>query len=172
MSAFAAAFIAAATLVFAAASFAGDGVRALVPTPWRVTAAAGLLLLLAVVDVLSLRARMYCLLGVKRQARQALIRKYSVAVVAAIWGFDTGLAVTTFRVSALTWATFVLAFLGFAPWWSGAVYGLALAAPMLVLLLTDTTAEGLQRQLARRRLIQTASAATLTAAGAFLLLQS
>lgn len=171
MAAFAAAFIAAATLVFAAASFAGDGVRALVPAPWRVAAAAGLLLLLAFVDVLSLRARVYCLLGVKRQARQALIRKYSVPLVAAIWGFDTGLAVTTFRVSAVTWAAFVLAFLGFAPWWTGAVYGVALAAPMLVLLVTTTTAEGLERQLGRRRLIQTASAIALAAAGVFLLVQ-
>lgn len=171
MAAFAAAFVAAATLVFAAASFAGGWVRALAPAPRLVAAAAGLLLLLAVVDVLSLRARGYCLLGVKRQARQALIRKYSVPVVAAIWGFDTGLAVTTFRVSAVTWAAFVLAFLGFAPWWIGAVYGISLAVPMLVLLLKTTTAEGLQRQLARRRLIQTASAIALAATGVFLLVK-
>lgn len=170
MASFAVAFIAAATLVFAAASFAGDVVRALVPAPSRAAAAAGLLLVLAVVDVLSLRARVYCVLGAKRQARQTLIRKYSVPVVAAIWGFDTGLAVTTFRVSALTWAAFVLSFLGFAPWWSGAVYGVALAGPMLVLLLTTITAERLERQLARRRLIQTASAITLAAAGTSLLL--
>lgn len=171
MAAFAAAFIAGATLVFAAASFIGGEVRALVPAPRRVVSAAALLLLLAVIDILSLRARSYCLMGVKRQARQALIRKYSVAVVAAIWGFDTGVAVTTFRVSAVTWAAFVLAFLGFAPWWSGAVYGVSLALPMLVLLLRTTTVERLQRELGRRRLLQTASAITLAAAATFLLMR-
>ena len=171
MTAFAAAFIAAATLVFAAASFAGDGVQALVPAPWRVAAAAVLLLLLAVVDVLSLRARAYCLVGMRRQARQTLMQKYSVTVVAAIWGFDTGLVVTTFRVSAVTWAAFVLALLGFAPWWIGAVYGVSLAAPMLVLLLRTTTVGELVGALNRRPLIQTASAITLAAAGAFLLVK-
>jgi hypothetical protein len=171
MASFAAAFIGAATLVFAAASLAGAGVRALVPAPWRVVAAAALLLVFAAVDVLSLRARSYCLLGTKRQARQALIRKYTVAVVAAAWGFDTGLAVTTFRVSAVTWAAFALAFLGFAPWWIGAAYGIALAVPMLVLLLTSINAERLTRELRRRPLIQTASAIALAAAGAFLLVR-
>jgi hypothetical protein len=169
MAAFAAAFVGAATLVFGVASFAGAGVRALVPTPWRAGTAAASLLALAVVDVLSVRARTYCVLGMKRQARQALIRRYSVAVVAAAWGFDTGLAVTTFRVSAVTWAAFALALLGFAPWWIGVAYGVALAVPMLVLLITTMTVERLQRELGFRRLIQTASAAALAAAGAFLL---
>lgn len=169
MTAFAVAFIGAATLVFAAASLAGAGVRALVPAPWRVVAAAALLLLFAIVDVLSLRARSYCVVGMKRQARQALIRKYNMDVVAAVWGFDTGIAVTTFRVSAVTWAAFALSFLGFAPWWSGAAYGVAFTVPMLVLLLTTTTVERLERELGRRALIQTASAIALAAAGAFLL---
>lgn len=169
MIAFAAAFIGAATLVFAAASFAGAAVTWLVPMPWRVGAVAVSLLVLAIVDAGSLRARSYCLLGAKRQARQTLIRTYSMPVVAAVWGFDTGLAITTFRVSALTWAAFALALLGFAPWWTGAAYGVALVAPMLVLLLTTMTAERLHAELRRRPLIQTASAIALAAAGALLL---
>jgi hypothetical protein len=171
MIAFAAAFIAAATLVFAAASFAGAAVKWLAPMAWRAAAGAASLLILAIVDVSSLRARSYCLLGAKRQARQSLIRTYSVPVVAAVWGFDTGLAVTTYRVSAVTWAAFALALLGFAPWWTGAAYGAALVVPMLLLLLTATSAERLQRELRRRPLIQAASAIALAAAGALLLVK-
>jgi len=171
MLAFAAAFVSAATLVFAAASLAGAAVERLVPMPWRAGAVAVSLLILALVDLRSLRARTYCLIGARRQARQSLIRTYSVAVVAAVWGFDTGLAVTTYRVSALTWAAFALALLGFAPWWTGVVYGLALAVPMLVLLFITTSAERLQRELGRRPLIQTASAIALAAAGTVLLVR-
>jgi hypothetical protein len=168
--AFGAAFIAAAMLVFAAASFAGTGVRALVAVPWRAAAAAAALFTLGVVDVLSLRARSYCLLGAKRQARQSLIRTYSMPVVAAAWGFDTGLAFTTYRVSAATWAAFALALLGFAPWWSGVAYGIAFTVPMLALLLSATTFRRLDRELRRRPLIQAVSAVALAGAGALLLM--
>jgi hypothetical protein len=170
MFAFAVAFVSAATVVFAVASFAGATVGWLVPTPWRVYAGAASLLILALVDVSSLHARSYCLIGARRQARQSLILTYSVPVVAAVWGFDTGLAVTTYRVSAMTWAAFALALLGFAPWWIGIAYGVALATPMLLLMFITTSAERLQHELRRRSLIQTTSAIVLATAGTFLLI--
>lgn len=166
---FGAAFVAAAMLVFAAVSFVGAGVREFVTAPWRAAAAAVSLFILAVVDLLSLRARSYCLLGARRQARQSLIRTHSMTMIAAAWGFDTGLAVTTFRVSAVTWAAFALALLGFAPWWSGAAYGIAFAAPMLTLFLTTTSYQRLQRELQRRALIQAVSAIALAGGGVLLL---
>jgi hypothetical protein len=57
-------------------------------------------------------------------------------VVASIWGFDTGLAVTTFRVTAATWGALLLTVLGLSGWATGVAYGIAFAAPISVLMWT------------------------------------
>ena len=48
---------------------------------------------------------------------------------ALLWGFDAGLAFTTYRITSLTWVGFGAALLHLAPWWSGLMYGAAFIIP-------------------------------------------
>lgn len=164
MAAFAIAFLSGAIVIFSLAALAGTRIAAM-PLDWRIAAATVSLLALALVDVLSLRRKTYCLLGMRRQARQTLAHRRRVETVAAVWGFDTGLAVTTFRVGAVTWGALVLTVLGFTSWWSGVVYAIAFTLPLLVFLLTEQSAERLVGLLQRRPAVQTASAALLATSG-------
>jgi hypothetical protein len=49
-----------------------------------------------------------------------------------LWGIDTGLVVTTYRVSFCSWVLLVMTLTGFAPGWSGLAYGLGFTLPLWV----------------------------------------
>jgi hypothetical protein len=59
--------------------------------------------------------------------------RHRVRIAALIWGFDTGLLVTTFRVAAVSWGALLLTALGLARPWTGISYGLGFAIPFLFL---------------------------------------
>ena len=105
-----------------------------------------------------------------RQAKKSLMRTRGATTVAAVWGFDTGLAITTFRVGAVTWGALILTLLGFGSWWNGIAYGISFTLPMMGLLLAQTSAERLQGLLNRRALVQSISAVLLIAAGGLVLI--
>jgi len=112
--AFAAAFLAAAAVVFALAFFLGAALQVSnLPVEWRRGIAAGGLVML----------------------------RRSAVVTTAIWGFDTGLAFTTFRVAAITWGAFILAFLGLSGWQIGVGYGVGFVLPLTVILWTNRVVE-------------------------------
>jgi hypothetical protein len=52
---------------------------------------------------------------------------------ALLWGLDTGLGFTTYRVTSIVWAAMLLSALGLLPWWAGAWYALGFTAPMSIL---------------------------------------
>jgi hypothetical protein len=174
-----ASFVFAATAVFALVYAAGHaaGVTDL-PVEWRVGLAAAGLLWLAAIDVRASRKSTYCPLSLRRQTPKSLVHRPSPTFVAAVWGFDTGLAVTTVRVAAITWGAVLLAGLGLSAWSAGLAYGLGFAVPFVVLLWTHRVGRlawsptpvdpGLESMLARRGAIQTISAAVLTASGGVL----
>lgn len=54
-------------------------------------------------------------------------------VTPLVWGADTGIIGSTFRVSSASWLVLVAAVLGLAPWWAGAAYGVAFAVPLVVM---------------------------------------
>lgn len=99
-------------------------------------------------------------------------------VVATLWGFDTGLVVTTIRVAAVSWGALYLAALGLSPRWTGFAYGVGFALPFLILLVRPqlgraaraaTPADpGLETMLRMRSLIQGFSAVLLIASGGVL----
>lgn len=99
-------------------------------------------------------------------------------VVASVWGFDTGLAVTTFRVAAATWGAIMLTVLGLSGWQTGIAYGIAFAIPITILMWTHKAGRmavtlepgdpGLGELLAMRPAWQ-AKSAVLLAAGAVVL---
>lgn len=79
----------------------------------------------------------------RRQTPRRLFYMFGATRGALLWGIDTGLMVTTFRVTSLTWVTLTLAFLGLLPWWAGVAYaaGFVIPAAILILLVparTDT----------------------------------
>lgn len=165
---FSAAFTLGSVLIFGLASLTGALLNvAALPITVRLGMLISLLLGLAILDLFSIRKKQFCLLGWRRQTPKTLNRKYRMTTVAAIWGFDTGLAVTTFRVGAVTWGALVTVGLGFAPWWVGFGYGLAFALPLVVLLFSgknDGTGSlylRLETLTAKRWIIQCCSAGVL-----------
>ena len=176
---FAGAFIFAAVLLFAFASLAGvmlqtDGL----PLTWKAGLAGLGLVALTLVDVLAIRKNRYCPLGLRRQTPKALMRRHAPATVAIIWGFDTGLAVTTFRVAAITWGALLMAVLGLSPWWVGLGYGVGFVLPFVILLLTTIPkvpnaqaafGSKLEGLLKKRAFLQSMSAAVLLTAAVLVL---
>jgi hypothetical protein len=169
--AFAASFMTGTVVIFAAAALAGFALRtAGVPMTWRLGSAAAIFIALAVVDVRAIRRKAYCPIGRWRQTPQRMDPRVGPTISAAVWGFDTGVIVTTFRVAAITWAAFSMTALGLSPWWIGIAYGLAFVLPMLFLLITQTAdSESLHRALGTRPLLQSCSAIALIASAACLL---
>lgn len=175
-----AAFVAGAIVIFAAANALGALFSA---SEWPVQARLGLagggLLALAAIDILAIRKSTYCPLGWRRQTPRILMRRYRVDVVSALWGFDTGMVVTTFRVAAVTWGALLLVSLGFVPWWAGMGYGLGFALPFLFLVWAHRvgrsarepvpTDPGLESLLGNRAALQGVSAVLLFAFGGVLL---
>ena len=162
LAVFAASFIVGATAIFAAASLAGTGLRvAGVPLSWRIVIGAAVFAALAVVDLRAIRTRDYCPIGWRRQTPQRGTR-FGPMISAAVWGFDTGTIVTTFRVAAITWGALSMAALGLAPWWIGIIYGLGFIVPLLfMLIMREPDSDSLQRLLAMRSLLQSCSAIAL-----------
>jgi hypothetical protein len=172
-----AAFVCAATMVFALVYLVGEAVGVgQVPTDWRIGLAAGGLFALSALDVRATRRATYCPLSWRRQTPKSLVSRRSATLVAAAWGFDTGLPVTTVRVAAITWGAVLLACLGLSAWSVGLAYGLGFAVPFVILLWTHRVGQlarsptpvdpGLESMLAKRGTIQAISAGLLiTSAG-------
>lgn len=177
---FAATFLAGAGIAFALAHTVGAALGSShVAFRWRVGLAAAGLFVLAALDLSAIARASYCPLGWRRQTPRILVRSCRLSVVAAVWGFDTGLVVTTIRVAAVSWGALFLAALGLSPVWAGACYGLAFALPFLVLLSRPSLGRaargsapadpGLEAMLRKRPLIQGLSAGVLISGGVILL---
>lgn len=175
--AFTAAFLAGALTIFAIVNAGGAALGfAQLPFQWRIGLAGAGLLSLAAVDLRAIAKSTYCPIGWRRQTPRILMRRYRMIVAATVWGFDTGLIVTTFRVAAVGWGALFLTALGLLPLWTGLGYGLAFALPFLILLMrprlgrssTDAAPAdpGLESMLRKRAAIQGLSATLLiTSAG-------
>lgn len=176
-AALAAAFVAGAVLTFGAVFLAGNALRlASLPLPWRVGLAAASLVALAVSDFLAIRKGTYSRLSLRRQTPRVLAFRRNILFTAAVWGFDTGLAVTTIRVAAMTWGALALTLFGLASWWTGIGYALGFALPTLLLFslqtLNDTAfVPKLDAMLKRRAALQALSACLMLAAAATLLVR-
>lgn len=182
MTVFAAAFLSGAIVIFGMASLLGAALRiADLPLERRLGFAAAGLVALALVDLLAIKRKRYCPLGLRRQTPKPLMRRYAATTVAAAWGFDTGLAVTTFRVAAITWGALVMTCLGLSSWWIGLGYGVGFVLPLLISILTQTPDRasnpqdsfGLRMEglMGKRAIIQSGSAVVLFIAGAVLLIR-
>jgi hypothetical protein len=177
---FVAAFAIGALGIFAIVGAVGTAVGVTrVPLEWRVGLAGLALLPLAAVDLRAMAKATYCPIGWRRQTPRVLMRRYPMMVAASVWGLDTGLVVTTFRVAAVSWGALLLAALDLAPRWAGLGYGLGFTLPFLLLLARPGLGRaaravgpadpGLEALLRKRSVIQSLSAAVLLATAGLLL---
>ncbi|GGQ60219.1 hypothetical protein [Couchioplanes azureus] len=100
--------------------------------------------------------------GLRRQTSKELGQRAGLPwwVAPLIWGLDTGLMWSTFRVSSTTWVLLAAVALHVAPPWSGLVAGTAFAVPLAVAVLAG---RGDLSELGRpgpRRLAQLAAVVT------------
>jgi hypothetical protein len=95
----------------------------------RVTIAGAVLACWAVIDtgVLGFRAPSW-----RRQTPRKAFDVLGPTRAALLWGLDTGLTFTTYRVTSLTWVAFTASLLHLVPWWSGLAYAVGFVLPNLV----------------------------------------
>jgi hypothetical protein len=127
----AAGFMLSAVSLFAILHAVADasGVRH-IPPSIRVTLALAGCALCFLVDLGVVRHQRACSVGPRRQTRKNFIYRYGPRLGPFMWGLDTGLAVTTFRMATLTWAVIGMSLLDLAPWWLGVAYGLGFSIPL------------------------------------------
>jgi hypothetical protein len=172
---FTAAFFAAAVAVYMLAFFLGVVVHVSdVSLELRRAIAANGLILLAAVDLIAVKMRICCPLGLSRQTPRTAMFKYPPWLAAGIWGFDTGLVLTTFRVAASTWGAFLVAFLGLSGSLIGIAYGVGFTLPLMVMLWTGRVVDWpiIRRLLDLRPVAQFGSALLLTTGGLAVLLET
>lgn len=182
MSIFAGAFFLGAISIFALSHLLGRAIRVdQIPLWWRALFAAGSLVGLASLDLAAIRQRRYCPLTLRRQTPKELPRRYGISTGLGAWGFDTGLAVTTFRVAAVTWGALVMTVLGLASWTTGFGYWFGFVVPLIIMILCQGSLTpsnkqasfggSMERLLEKRVLVQLGSSVVLFAAAATLLIR-
>jgi hypothetical protein len=127
-----------AALVFVlAASQVGRLIAAVAGREARIAVVIVVAVVLAVTDVVAI-GRGGMALGFRRQTPKSVAddpdRPWWVTPL--IWGGDTGIIGSTFRVSSTSWVVLLAALAGLAPWWAGAVYGAAFVIPLAVVVAT------------------------------------
>lgn len=131
------AHVASALVLVLVLSQVGRLVAEVVGRDVRVVAALAGAALAAAADLVAIaRARMAP--GLSRQTPKAVADdpRRPWWVTPLVWGGDTGIIGTTFRVSSTSWLLLLTAVLGLAPWWAGAAYGLGFAVPLAVVVAT------------------------------------
>ncbi|MCW2878492.1 MAG: hypothetical protein JWQ95_2592 [Sphaerisporangium sp.] len=69
----------------------------------------------------------------RRQTPQQHFGRLGPARGALVWGLDTGLVMTTFRVTSLSWAALGVTLFGLVPWWAGVAYAMGFTIPGIVM---------------------------------------
>jgi hypothetical protein len=135
-AALASSFVLSSFTVFAVTAVVGGGLGVgAVPYSLRLGVCAAAGVALACVDALRVRRGRTCSVGAQRQTPRSLMSTRSPLAACVAWGADTGLVVSTVRVTGLSWLGLLLVLAHVVPWWSGVAYGLAFALPLLGLLL-------------------------------------
>jgi hypothetical protein len=132
ISQFALAFAASALVTFGLAAALGQPTHALITVGARrailVVVFGGALAL----DAYSLGWKRWCPVTLRRQVPKGVLYTHGARRAAVVWGLDAGLVVSTYRMSAISWALLLLAFAGIAPWWIGAGYAAGFLGPLVL----------------------------------------
>jgi hypothetical protein len=92
-----------------------------------------------------------CAVTVSRQTPRSVLWSAEARRTARAWGLDTGSVVSTYRVSAASWAALALVLTGEGPAWLGAIYALAFAVPLVVLTTSAAYVPSLRRAFTETR---------------------
>jgi hypothetical protein len=166
---FAAAFAASSFLLFALTGTPGVAVGHLLAAQAKTAIAGAVLAAALVLDAYSMVRKTWCPVTVRRQTPKKILLQLGGRRAALAWGLDTGLVVTTYRMSSICWALLVLEVLGVAPWWVGLGYATGFLLPLLLgcsvlRLRTDPNdATGLARALAKRQYLARTSCVAVLA---------
>ena len=131
------AHVVAATLIVLVLTQFAPFMVGVVPLRWLlgVLVAAGVVGI--VVDLRAVRAR-WLSIGLGRQTPKSLQFLGEHAwITPLVWGFDTGLIWTTYRVSFCSWLLLLMAVTGFAGPGAGAAYGMVFSIGLLAEMLLD-----------------------------------
>lgn len=173
---FTAAFVLGSLVTFTLASLLGELISPVISFKRRVICTAVGLVLLSINDAISIHNDTYCSLSLRRQTPKILLRRHGVLAAAAVWGFDLGIVVSTFRVASATWGILMMVSFGWVTPWSALLYSTGFLAPLLFLMWTgrlparepEKAAASLSAMIHRRVLAQGVSAGLL-ALGAILI---
>jgi hypothetical protein len=102
---------------------------------WDSMSISAVLALLAACDVFFPRVRVPM---VRRQTPKRWMKRFSPRVTGLLWGLDTGSVVSTFRASALSWASLTLVLAGWGPPWMGVAYAASFCAPLWLVVVTHS----------------------------------
>ncbi|MDQ3151408.1 MAG: hypothetical protein M3R63_06735 [Actinomycetota bacterium] len=100
----------------------------------RMSLGGSAVLLLVVAEARSIRQNRMFSFGFSRQAVRHVYVTRGAGIGALLWGLDTGLIVTTYRVSIASWAAVVLTALHLVPSWVGVIYAVAFSVPLIALI--------------------------------------
>lgn len=130
-------FVISAVLTFGAVGVVvGTAGSVVLPERVSLIVVAVLALGAAGLDLYSARRQWLSPAGLSRQTPKSLLYSQTHPRLAVLfWGFDTGTAVSTFRVSAATWIVFIGAALGVAPIWVGISYAAGFSVPLVLALI-------------------------------------
>lgn len=132
MGLFAGAFTVSSLVVFGIANAIGQLAVRAVPAGVRVVAVLVVLLAIMAVDGYTIRRKTWCPGTPVRQTPKMIFYRHGAHRAALAWGLDTGLVVTTYRVSSMSWALLLLALMGATPWWIGLAYAAGFVVPLWI----------------------------------------
>ena len=126
------AHVVAAALVVFSVSQVAPAVGALLPRKAVLLALAGAAVAGMLIDAQAASKRRWSLGWARQTPKHLQYLGEHAWITPYAWGFDSGLIVTTYRVSFTSWLLLLLALAGVAPPWAGVIYGIAFAIPLLV----------------------------------------
>lgn len=136
-------FAISATVLYAVLGVAGAAAVARLPLDDRAwSIAAAVMAVLFAVDLVRIRSPFALGPSWRRQTPQRYTYRYGERRAALLWGLDTGLVFTTYRVTSLSWAALAVTALGLVPWWAGVAYALGFVVPLLVAVLAIPARSG------------------------------
>jgi hypothetical protein len=130
MGLFAGAFTVSSLAVFGVANALGQLSARALPLAVRVAAVLVVLLASMGLDGYTMVRKTWCPGTPGRQTPKMILYRNGAQRAALAWGLDTGLVLTTYRVSSMSWGLLLLGLMGVTPWWIGLAYAAGFVVPL------------------------------------------
>ena len=128
--AFVAGHLASTTVWFGVVSLMGGALNNTIDRHMRRSLLVAVIALSLALDMIGLATRTLCAVSFRRQSPRRTDFDRGTASVALRWGIDTGIPLSTYRVTGFYLILLTATMFGITPWWSGIVYSLAFTIPI------------------------------------------